>query len=84
MHTFESGTHNFTWKCPSYYETIDHFLKTILELKALMVSTENNTYDTPTDIPSYQSIDLEAIEKMPLIAQQIQNDDPSNNESNRK
>lgn len=31
LHTFESGSHNFTWRCPHYYSVIDDFLKRVPE-----------------------------------------------------
>ena len=31
LHTFESGTHNFTWRCKDYYHILDNFLKQILQ-----------------------------------------------------
>ncbi|KAH7636660.1 hypothetical protein HUG17_6866 [Dermatophagoides farinae] len=87
LHTFESGTHNFTWKCPTYYETIGNFLKIVHENKPMMMSSGSNINETATDTSclDYQCIDLEEIEKMPLIASQKQDkndDDSSHNTSN--
>lgn len=31
MHKFESGSHNFTWKCSGYYNAIEEFLANVLD-----------------------------------------------------
>ncbi|KAJ6222232.1 hypothetical protein RDWZM_000777 [Blomia tropicalis] len=65
LHKFESGTHNFTWKCSNYYSTIDQFLNTIFSQESQ--SSEMKQQTTMNDESSAMASLTQSTEKLPLI-----------------
>lgn len=72
LHTFESGTHNFCWKCKNYYTILNLFLKEVL--------AQNSTaYQTMQSSTLHQH--HHQVSHQPIIFDNIQNESIKSNKT---
>lgn len=74
FHSFEAGTHNFTWRCADYYDVMGKFLLKVLTSKNSPSSMINHyTISTRhSETSSPKSTVAAAVEKLQLLQQNQQ------------